>query len=60
MEDVGSVQQKVSCVFETVVLDGPSNKRENQSYKVGFSLGTTVFFSFCKKYNVFKLIIVFA
>lgn len=34
MEKVGRVQQKISCVFETQVLDEPASKRENQLYKV--------------------------
>ncbi|KAL4225756.1 hypothetical protein ACF0H5_016445 [Mactra antiquata] len=34
MESLGSVQKKISCVFETGVLDEPSTKRDNQSYKV--------------------------
>ncbi|XP_053384932.1 uncharacterized protein C12orf29 homolog [Mercenaria mercenaria] len=34
MEALGSVQQKVSCVFETTVLNEQSTKRENQFYKV--------------------------
>lgn len=31
---IGSVQQKISCVFETTVLDEKSSKRDNQSYRV--------------------------
>lgn len=34
MADLGSVQQKLSCVFETVVVEEPSPKRSQQSYKV--------------------------
>ena len=34
MEGLGSVQQKVSCVFETTVLNEQSSKRDNQAYKV--------------------------
>lgn len=34
MEVLGTVQHKVSCVFETAVLSEQSSKRENQPYKV--------------------------
>lgn len=34
MESLGSVQQKISCVFETSVLEEQSNKRSYQQYKV--------------------------
>lgn len=34
MEKCGSVQQKISCIFETAVLDEQSNKREHQPFKV--------------------------
>ena len=34
MEKFGSVQQKVSCIFEIAVLDEQSNKRDFQQYKV--------------------------
>lgn len=34
MEEFGSVQQKISCIFETAVLDEQSSKRESQQYKV--------------------------
>lgn len=32
--EVGSVQQKISCIFETAVLEEQSNKRSYQQYKV--------------------------
>ncbi|KAH3884135.1 hypothetical protein DPMN_008107 [Dreissena polymorpha] len=34
MEGLGAVQQKISCVFETAVIDEVSKKRDNQSYRV--------------------------
>ncbi|KAK3594123.1 hypothetical protein CHS0354_040897 [Potamilus streckersoni] len=34
MENYGTVQQKISCVFETAVLDEPSGKRDYQQFKV--------------------------
>ncbi|XP_052066826.1 uncharacterized protein C12orf29 homolog [Mytilus californianus] len=34
MEGLGSVQQKISCVFKTAVLEEQSNKRSYQPYKV--------------------------
>ncbi|WAR02014.1 CL029-like protein [Mya arenaria] len=34
MEALGSVQKKISCVFETAVFDEPSAKREHQTYRV--------------------------
>ncbi|KAK2185796.1 hypothetical protein NP493_222g02012 [Ridgeia piscesae] len=34
MSTLGSVQQKLSCVFETIVLEQSSAKRANQSYAV--------------------------
>ena len=34
MEKCGSVQQKISCIFETAVLDEQSGKREHQPFKV--------------------------
>nr|XP_034327602.1 uncharacterized protein C12orf29 homolog [Crassostrea gigas] len=34
MDKCGKVQQKVSCVFETEILNEPSNKRQFQGYKV--------------------------
>jgi len=42
MERVGRVQQKVSCVFETGVVNEASSKRENQSYKVCY-LSNSIF-----------------
>lgn len=34
MDKCGKVQQKVSCVFETEILNEPSNKRQFQGFKV--------------------------
>lgn len=34
MENCGAVQQKISCIFETAVLDEQSSKREHQQFKV--------------------------
>ncbi|XP_033752428.1 uncharacterized protein C12orf29 homolog [Pecten maximus] len=34
MSGLGSVQQKISCVFETTVLNEPSKKRSYQQYNV--------------------------
>ncbi|XP_061171835.1 RNA ligase 1-like [Saccostrea echinata] len=34
MEKCGKVQQKVSCIFETHVIDEPASKRKFQGYKV--------------------------
>lgn len=34
MDQCGAVQQKISCIFETAILEEPSGKRENQQYKV--------------------------
>ena len=34
MDKLGNVQQKISCVFETHVVEEPSGKRSYQPYKV--------------------------
>ena len=34
MEGVGTVQQKISCIFKTAILDEQSSKRSYQQYKV--------------------------
>ena len=34
MEKCGSVQQKISCIFETAVIEEQSGKREHQPYRV--------------------------
>ena len=34
MAKLGSVQKKISCVFQTIILDQSSTKRANQSYTV--------------------------
>lgn len=34
MDKCGNVQQKVSCIFETSVIDEPTSKRQFQGYKV--------------------------
>ncbi len=34
MDKLGSVQQKISCVFETYVVEEPSTKRSYQPYKI--------------------------